>query len=83
MKVLHVEAGKHYYGGARQVAYIVEGLARRGVTNVLACPPGAGIAGACAGHAQVVEMKMGGDADAGRDRRHDLEAPRRSFLYPR
>lgn len=65
MKVLHVEAGKHYYGGARQVAYIVEGLARRGVTNVLACPHGAGIAGACAGHAQVVEMKMGGDADAG------------------
>lgn len=65
MKVLHVEAGKHYYGGARQVAYIVEGLARRGVSNVLACPPGAGIAAACAGHAQVVEMTMGGDADAG------------------
>jgi glycosyltransferase involved in cell wall biosynthesis len=65
MKVLHVEAGKHYYGGARQVAYIVEGLARRGVTNVLACAPGAGIAGACARHAQVVELKMGGDADAG------------------
>ncbi|WP_430433396.1 glycosyltransferase [Methyloversatilis sp.] len=65
MKVLHVEAGKHYYGGARQVAYIVEGLARRGVANVLACPPGAGIAAACAGHARVVEMKMGGDADAG------------------
>lgn len=65
MKVLHVEAGKHYYGGARQVAYIVEGLARRGVSNVLACPRGAGIAAACAGHAQVVEMTMGGDADAG------------------
>ena len=65
MKVLHVEAGKHYYGGARQVAYIIEGLARRGVDNLLACPPGAGIAAACAGHAQVVEMKMGGDADIG------------------
>ena len=65
MKVLHVEAGKHYYGGARQVAYIIEGLACRGVDNLLACPPGAGIAAACAGHAQVVEMKMGGDADIG------------------
>lgn len=65
MKVLHVEAGKHYYGGARQVAYIIEGLACRGVANLLACPPGAGIAAACAGHAQVVEMKMGGDADIG------------------
>lgn len=65
MKILHVEAGKHYYGGARQVAYIIEGLAQRGVQNVLACPPGAGIAAACAAHASVVGMKMGGDADAG------------------
>lgn len=30
MKILHVKAGKHYYGSARQVAYIVEGLARHG-----------------------------------------------------
>ena len=29
MKILHVEAGKHLYGGARQVLYIVEGLAAR------------------------------------------------------
>lgn len=65
MKVLHVEAGKHYYGGARQVAYIIEGLAARGVANVLACPPGAGIAAAVTGCAKVVEMKMDGDADAG------------------
>ena len=27
MKILHVEAGKFLYGGARQVQYIVEGLA--------------------------------------------------------
>ena len=27
MKILHVEAGKHLYGGARQVLYIAEGLA--------------------------------------------------------
>jgi glycosyltransferase involved in cell wall biosynthesis len=65
MKVLHVEAGRHYYGGARQVAYIIEGLAQRGVSNVLACPPGAGIAAAVTGHASVVAMQMGGDADAG------------------
>ena len=37
MKILHVEAGKHLYGGARQVLYIVEGLAARGVTNLLVC----------------------------------------------
>lgn len=65
MKVLHVEAGKHYYGGARQVAYIIEGLAARGVANVLACPVGAEIAGAVGNSAQVHQIALGGDLDAG------------------
>lgn len=65
MKVLHVEAGKHYYGGARQVAYIIEGMAARGVENHLACPVGAEIAGAVGKTAQVHEIRMGGDADLG------------------
>jgi len=65
MKILHVEAGKHYYGGARQVAYIIEGLAARGVSNVLACPIGADIADAVRGTAQVHQIAMGGDADIG------------------
>jgi glycosyltransferase involved in cell wall biosynthesis len=65
MKVLHVEAGKHYYGGARQVAYIIEGLAKRGVDNVLACPVGADIATAVGDTADVRQLAMGGDADIG------------------
>lgn len=65
MKVLHVEAGKHYYGGARQVAYIIEGLAKRGVENVLACPIGAAIAKEVSTSAQVHEIAMRGDADIG------------------
>ncbi|HEX2603183.1 MAG TPA: glycosyltransferase [Oxalicibacterium sp.] len=65
MKILHVEAGKHYYGGARQVAYIIEGLAKRNVHNVLACPLDADIAGAVSNVAQVHQMPMGGDADIG------------------
>jgi len=65
MKVLHVEAGKHYYGGARQVAYIIEGLAQRGVENVLACPIAADIADAVGGTARVRQIAMGGDADIG------------------
>ena len=65
MKVLHVEAGKHYYGGARQVVYIIEGLAKRGVTNLLACPIGADIAAEVGMSAQVHEIRMGGDADIG------------------
>lgn len=63
MKILHVEAGRHYYGGARQVAHILEGLAARGVDNLLACPTGSAIAQAAAPYAQVVEIPMGGDAD--------------------
>lgn len=65
MKVLHVEAGKHYYGGARQVAYIIEGLAQRGVENFLACPIAANIAAAVGTTAQVHQLKMNGDADVG------------------
>ncbi|MBT0961795.1 glycosyltransferase [Denitromonas iodatirespirans] len=65
MKVLHVEAGRHLYGGAKQVLYILQGLAARGVTNVLACPSGAHIAAEARALAEVVEMPMGGDADLG------------------
>ncbi len=38
MKVLHVETGRHLYGGARQVEYIIHGLRQRGVDNLLAAP---------------------------------------------
>jgi glycosyltransferase involved in cell wall biosynthesis len=65
MKILHVEAGKHYYGGARQVAYIIEGLQKRGVNNVLACPVGSDIATAVGNTAAVHQIKMNGDADIG------------------
>lgn len=65
MKVLHVEAGRHLYGGARQVLYIMEGLARRGVTNLLACPPGAHIATPAHACARVFELPMKGDVDPG------------------
>jgi glycosyltransferase involved in cell wall biosynthesis len=64
VKVLHVEAGRNLYGGARQVLYILEGLAARGVDNVLACPADSEIAGAAAKAARVVPMRMGGDLDA-------------------
>lgn len=63
MKVLHVEAGRHLYGGAQQVLYLLEGLAARGVANVLACPPGSEIAHRAAPYAEVVTLPMRGDAD--------------------
>ncbi|PWG64900.1 glycosyltransferase [Spiribacter halobius] len=41
MKVVHVEAGRHLYGGALQVVFLLEGLQARGIESVLVCPPGA------------------------------------------
>ena len=65
MKILHVEAGKHLYGGARQVLYIAEGLATRGVDNLLACPSGSEMSRQQPAGVRVLPMKMGGDGDIG------------------
>jgi len=65
MKVLHVEAGRHLYGGAQQVLYLLEGLAAAGVANVLACPRGSDLAQAARASAEVHELVMGGDLDLG------------------
>ena len=40
MKILHVETGRHFYGGAQQVVYLLDGLRGKNVDNVLVCPPG-------------------------------------------
>lgn len=64
MKILHVETGRHFYGGAQQVAYLVRGLALRGVQNVAACPPGTEVAAELrAAGAKVRELACGGDVD--------------------
>lgn len=66
MKVLHVEAGKHLYGGALQVVFLMRGLAQRGIEVALACPSGSAIAAAVRDAGLPVhEMPMRGDADAG------------------
>ncbi|HEU4617532.1 MAG TPA: glycosyltransferase family 4 protein [Gammaproteobacteria bacterium] len=63
MKVVHIEAGRHLYGGARQAAYLIAELARRGVSNALVCAPGAAIAEQVAGRAEIAEIPMAGDLD--------------------
>ncbi|CAL94939.1 glycosyltransferase family 4 protein [Azoarcus olearius] len=65
MKILHIESGRFLYGGGMQVLYLMEGLARRGVDNLFACPRGAHIAPPARAHARVVEMPMHGDPDFG------------------
>ncbi|MCU7906632.1 MAG: glycosyltransferase family 4 protein [Candidatus Thiodiazotropha sp. (ex Epidulcina cf. delphinae)] len=64
MKVLHVEAGMHLYGGARQVAYLLSGLQQRGIESTLVCPIGSAI-GRLAGEVidTVHELPMRGDLD--------------------
>jgi glycosyltransferase involved in cell wall biosynthesis len=44
MRILHIEAGRHLYGGAAQVRYLIDGLGRERVDNVLVCPPGSALA---------------------------------------
>ena len=59
---MHLESGHHLYGGARQVRYLIEGLAAHGIENLLVCPQGSAVAAApCA--ARVVPLPMGGDLD--------------------
>jgi glycosyltransferase involved in cell wall biosynthesis len=66
VKVLHVEAGMNLYGGARQVAYLLQGLDRHGVESVLVCPRGSAIAGELHGRiSRVHEIPMHGDLDLG------------------
>lgn len=64
MKVMHIEAGRHLYGGARQVLYIAQGLAARGVECSVVCPQDSEIAKRLK-HTDVPVhgIAMGGDLD--------------------
>lgn len=64
MKIMHVETGRHFYGGAQQVIWLIEGLAARGVENLLVCPPDSGIDKfARAADIPVCNLRCGGDLD--------------------
>ena len=64
MKVLHVETGRHLYGGPQQVAWLMRGLQGAGIDNVLVCLPGSGIdAAARADGIRVHNVACAGDAD--------------------
>jgi len=67
MKVLHVETGRHLYGGALQVRFLLDGLAAGWPADehVLVCPRDAAIAAALRDRVRVVELPLGGDLDLG------------------
>ncbi len=64
MKIMHVETGRRFYGGAQQVIWLIKGLAARGVENLLVCPPDSGIDKAARNAAiPVRNLQCGGDLD--------------------
>lgn len=68
MRIVHLEAGRHLYGGARQVGHLIDGLAALGIDNVLVCAHGSAMARAKV-PAEIVELPLGGDLDLGQAKR--------------
>lgn len=64
MHILHIETGRHLYGGALQVLFLLKGLAEAGCRNSLACPSGSAIASAAGACSQLYEVPARGDLDA-------------------
>ena len=62
MRIVHVETGRHLYGGGRQVRDLVAGLAAKGVDNVLVCTRGGELEAEASG-ARVVALPMRGELD--------------------
>jgi len=61
MRIVHVEAGRHLYGGAAQVRELLTGLTAAGCDSVLACPRRSALAALPS--ARVVELPMSGELD--------------------
>lgn len=62
--IVHLETGRHLYGGARQVLLLTEGLLAHGYESTLVCPPDSAIGAAAHPNVQVRNLPMSGDLDA-------------------
>ncbi len=51
--IAHIETGRHLYGGAQQVVYLLNGLAKRGVNNLLIAPHDSAISKAFAANTEL------------------------------
>ena len=64
MRVVHLEAGTHLYGGALQVLLLLEGLRDRGVEGLLVTPPGSAMEGEARKRGLPVHpLPLAGEAD--------------------
>ncbi|MEY2699837.1 MAG: hypothetical protein RIQ52_592 [Pseudomonadota bacterium] len=86
MRVLHLELGRHLYGGARQVAYLLDGLAAMGKDagqHRLVCVPDSGVGNAVCEAVACVPMPFSGDLDMGfvRRLRREMNLYRPDWLH--
>jgi len=64
--ILHVETGRHMYGGAVQVLNLIAGLTAHGVRGTLVCPDDSLVAVAAQARGiEVVQLPMRGELDFG------------------
>lgn len=64
LRILHLETGRHVYGGALQVLFLVEGLQARGIENILAVAGGSAVAEAGRSRGLPVRtLPLAGEAD--------------------
>jgi len=63
LKILHIETGRHLYGGALQVLYLMRGLKETGHSNVLVCVKGSEIGRQSKALAAVYDIPMMGELD--------------------
>ena len=64
MQVLHIETGRHLYGGSLQVHYLINGLKKAGVENVLVCEQSSPLAEKVGSDAsRIYREKISGDLD--------------------
>ena len=63
LKILHVEGGRNLYGGALQVSYLIRGLNRKKISNVLVCCFDSDLSKTSETFSKVIKIRMLGDFD--------------------
>lgn len=63
MRILHVETGRHLYGGAYQVLLLLKGLSRLGVDNILCAPKDSTVAREALPYAALAPLSFSGELD--------------------
>jgi glycosyltransferase involved in cell wall biosynthesis len=63
MHILHIETGRHLFGGALQVRYLLQGLFEAGVRNTLVCPARSEISRCGPAYGKTYEIGINGDLD--------------------